>query len=147
MLKVYLSIFCMILTMVVPRFADAAWTAPSLQALKQKAKSNLLERKKGFDAYLQKKQRMEAQRLSDADKMKTIRKAYEKKREQARKNFRRKTESFPKEAYQAFLQKREKRRSRLENARENYVSVQDELEKVYENKKYKINGKREFDLE
>ncbi len=146
MLKLLLIVFCLCFGMVTPKSATAAWTAPSLQALKQKAKSNLLERKKGFDAYLQKKKRLEAQRLSDADKMKKIREAYQEKREQARKNFRRKTESFPREAYQAFLQKREQRRSRLEKARENYVSVQDELEKVYENKKYKINGKREFDL-
>jgi hypothetical protein len=124
----------------------AAWEDVPVKVLKERARKNLLQRKQGFDAYQRAKRDAEKRRMAEAHKMKAIRQAYQAKRERTRRNFVRVTEPFPEAAYRQFLQQRRERRRQIEQARVNYVEVQDELEKVFKNEKYKIDENKEFDL-
>ncbi len=124
-----------------------AWGTKPLSVQKKEAKQKLEKRKKGFDQYLQRQQAREKKRLAKAQKMKVIRKAHAEAKEKARKNFVRNNEPFPKKAYKAFLKRREKREKSNETARKDYSVVQKELSEVVNNKKYRINGNKEFDLE
>ncbi len=126
--------------------AGAQWEQPSVGALKKKARAFLLKRKRGFDQYLKNKKQAEIERLKDAHKMKQVRKAYAEKREKLRSGFVRRTEAFPHKDYVKFLEQRKRRHQQLEQKRRDYVAVQNELKEIYENKKYKIDGNKEFDL-
>ncbi len=146
MLKILLTFLFIFAQSLVPTAATAEWGQKPVAKLKEEARNTLLERKVGFDAYMKKKQEWEKRRLAQANKMKSIRQAQAEKKEKARKNFVRTTRAFPHQAYVTFLRNREKRRQELKKAQKEFVAVQDELEKIFEDKRYKINGKKEFDL-
>jgi ABC-type multidrug transport system fused ATPase/permease subunit len=118
----------------------------SLQDLKAKAIKRLKARKKGFDAYQKKLEEFEKKRWADADKMKDIRKAYAEKQEKARRAFVRRQRVISKEAYQEFIAKREIHRAKRLKARESFSYIRKELNKVKKDKRYRISGKKEFNL-
>ncbi len=126
--------------------AFAGWGGKSLSERKQKEIKRLELRKIGFDAYQKKLEGLDKRRLATADKQKVIRKKYADKKEKARKGFVRKTSVFPKQAYRAFIEKRRQKRKQLEQSRHEYSIVQKELKKIFKNKKYRINGNKEFKL-
>ena len=118
----------------------------NVTTLKKEAKKRLLARKKGFDKHQKRLKDLDKKRLAKAYKMKKIRKTVADKKEKARKSFVRKKYPFPKKAYRDFLSKRENQRKFHKKARQGYTQVQDEMEEVFKNKKYRIDGKREYDL-
>lgn len=125
-------------------FADWGWG--SLSEQKKKAINKLERRKKGFDAYLKEQDKREKKRWSDAFKQKVLRKEYAERKDKARKSFIRTTASFPQAAYKKFLVKRKAKRAYIERARREYSSVQKQLKEVFNDKRYKISGKKEFKL-
>lgn len=118
----------------------------SVETLKSEARNRLLQRKQGFDKHQKRLRDLEKRRLATAYKMKAIRKAHADKKEKARKGFVRKKFHFPKKSYEEFLQKRRDRRQQNEKARVGYKEVRKEVEKVFKNKKYRIDGRREYNL-
>lgn len=135
------------LTLMLTQFAFGGWAKGTLVEQKRHIRQHLLARKKGFDKYLKKRQQMDKKRRAKAYQQKILRKAYEEKKEQARKNFHRsQQQAFPQQAYKEFLRKRQQQRQKLEQARKEYVKFQEELEKVFKNEKYRIDGKKEFNL-
>lgn len=142
MLKAIL-IFCFL---VCGSSAIAEWGGDNLSQRKQKEIKRLELRKKGFDAYQKKLQEADKRRLATAYKQKVIRKKYADKKEKARKGFVRKTSVFPMQAYKRFLAERRQKRRQLEKARSEYSVVQKQLKKIFKNKRYLIDGNKEFKL-
>ena len=127
--------------------AGPSGAAENLAKMQEKAKKRLIQRKKAFEAHQAAKKRREKQRLSDIAKIKKERKRLFEKQESARRNFVRKTEVFPQKAYRRFIQRREERWAMEEIHRRNYQYLSHEMKRVFKNKKYNINGRREFDLD
>ncbi len=119
----------------------------AIEKEKRQAVEKLRERKKGFEKYLQRKKRWNERRLSRADEQKQIRENYAEKRERARKNFDRPEDSFPYKAYRKFIKNRERKRKLQEKARIEHAKMSKELDEVFENERYKIDGNKEFDLD
>lgn len=124
-----------------------AFDQASVAQKKQNAVKRLEARKKGFDQFLAKKEKAKKARLARAFEMKGIRKKLADKKEKARRNFRRKTYDFPMADYRQFIKKRNKKRQSLESARQKYGVLRKQLQKVYQNKKYNIDGNKEFELD
>lgn len=118
----------------------------AIEREKKQAVEKLRARKKGFEKYLKRKQEWNQRRLSRADDQKLIRQKYAEKRERARRNFERPEDDFPYKAYRKFLRTRERKRKQRERARVEHGKMSKELDEVFENEKYKIDGNKEYDL-
>ena len=141
-----LRFLVLILSLIIVPNAHAAWQSGSASQMKKETVSRLEARKKGFDQHQEAKKKWKEQRLARANEIKGIRKRHYDKMEKARKGFKRVKVPFPKQAYKTFLKQRKTKRGQLETARKDYRKVQKELKKVYQNKKYRIDGNKEFEL-
>ena len=121
-------------------------SSQEIQMTKKKAIKRLKARKIGFEEYLAQQNQREKKRLSVADKQKVRRQKYYEKKQLARKKFTREQRKFPKRDYIKFIESRNKRNDKLEKARQAYGVMQRELRKIYNNKKYRIDGKKEYKL-
>lgn len=113
---------------------------------KRQAIQRLDARKKAFDQHIARKKKWNQQRRAVAFKQKEIRKRYSEKRDKARREFTRPKRSFPIKDYRAFLAQRKKRRDHLRQSRLDFSQLRKQLKRVHKNKKYRINGNKEFDL-
>lgn len=113
---------------------------------KKEAMAYLKKRKTAFDKYLADQQRRDENRYKDADQMKTIRDAYAKQLEKARKSYHRTNTTFPMKAYKVFIKERNAKDDKSEKARRHFSVLRKEMREVYENKEYRINGNKEFKL-
>ena len=126
--------------------ALAQFKQGALEQEKNQAIERLQARKKGFDQYQKRLQEWEQKRLARANEIKKKRAKAKKRRDKARRNFVRVTEEFPKNAYRDFMAKRKRQRVKLKESRKDYAEMQKVLKKVFENKKYRIDGRKEFKL-
>lgn len=125
----------------------AAWGQESIAQQKTRAIKKLSARKKSFDQFHARKSKWQQQRLARAGEMKGIRKKHADRKERARRGFVRTTNVFPKKAYRKFLANRKVRRAELEVGRQQYGKMRKQLDTIYKNKKYNIDGKKEFELD
>lgn len=142
--QILLSSF-LILFVIVPR-ANADWDKQDVAKQKQRAIEKLKERRAGFEEFLERKEQWDKRRLRRADDQKVIRQKYSEQREKARREFVRAEDSFPYKDYRNFLQAREKRREKLEKVRKEFSKMSKELNKIYEDDKYQIDGNKEYEL-
>ena len=126
-------------------FEEAGSRWESEETIEQ-AKARLLKRKEAFQRHLAEEERRERLRQSKADQQKVLRQQYAEKKEKARKQFRREEYKFPVQAYNKFVEKREKKKMALEKARLRYSIIQRELRELYKKDRYRINGNKEFKL-
>lgn len=125
------------------------WSAFEQKTLKQEKKEAvelLLKRKVGFEKYQKRLKEWNQKRLARAYKQKEVRQRMAEKKEMARKNFIRNNDEFPRQAYRKFLADREKRKKVLNKSRKEYAKMQKEMQKVFENKKYRIDSNKEYKL-
>ncbi len=133
-------------------FLSLAIVSPSwgsdagVDKLKQEAIKKMKARRTGFEKFLHRREEWERKRLSRADEQKKIRAKQARELEQARRNFHRPQDNFPHQAYKKFINQRDERRLSAEKARKAFGKMSKELNKIYEDKEYKIDGNKEYDL-
>ena len=120
--------------------------SPGVLSEKKTLLNQLEKRKKAFDLHLKNKQKKDRKRIFIAYSQKKIRKKAIARREKARRLFKRKTKIFPENAHKNFINWRKEKRRKMKKARIRYAKMQKELRKVRKMKKYRIEGKKEFDL-
>jgi hypothetical protein len=112
----------------------------------KEAKQRLLERKQGFEAHLRAQELRRQRREAKADQQRLLREKYAQQKAKARQGFQRPETVFPYKAHKLFIAQREQRRQDLEAARRKYSQIQKGLQQIRQDKKYQIDGNREFDL-
>lgn len=122
---------------------DSRWATEETM---EQAQERLLKRKKAFIEHLAAEKERERLRHSKAEQQKAIRQKYAERQERARKQFRREEHKFPVEAYKKFVENRKRKNKKLEQARQHYSKIQHKLREVYKNKRYRIDGNKEFKL-
>lgn len=140
------KIVCILSLLIGHSSAIAGWRNLSVEKQRKSEIKRLEKRKQGFDSYLAAQAKREKARLAVAYKMKAVRKEEALKKEKARRNFRRKYQEFPASDYRKFIKRRDLRIQQNRKNRTEYSKVQKELKKIFESRKYKINGKKEFNL-
>ena len=123
-----------------------AWSQQSLSQRRVKEIKRLKQRKKAFEAYLKKQEQLKKARLSRVHGQKALRLKYAQRKEKERKNFVRPSRKNLQKAYKSFVLKREKNQKRKEKARQSYSSMEKELKKLLKDQKYRVSGKKEFQL-
>lgn len=113
---------------------------------KQAAIKKMQARRMSFEMYLAEQEKRATRRESVIDGQKKVRRAYSLKMELARKNYKRIENHYPLDLYKKFVKIREIRKKKLKKARQEYSAMKKELYKIYNNKKYRIDGKKEFKL-
>lgn len=139
-------LFLSILTLCCSGFASQQQKNSNLSKRKQAAIKRMEMRKKAFEEHLLFEKNRELRRTARVNEIKKVREARAKEKEAARRNFRREKRSTSNAAYWKLVEQRRKERRQAEEARKKYSHIERQLRKVYQNKKYKISGNKEFNL-